>query len=184
MDIKEKFIKDFPIIKGNKKEPYIITFDAYTGQGKSYISKIISKYDNSIIVNNDDLRHWLNDYSKTNDLLYDLQKYRINELLKNNNSIILDSCSCVNWDYKKEYLDKSGYKYYIIRLECNDNTVKERINKRLTEDNNTSHGTYEDYIWMKENVSHIDNVDYIIDTSKDIEEQVLDFLNKYNLNNI
>jgi hypothetical protein len=37
---------------------------------------------------------------------------------------------------------------------------------------------------MKENVSHIDNVDYIIDTSKDIEEQVLDFLNKYNLNNI
>ena len=181
MDIKEKFLKDFPIIKGNKKEPYLIIFDAYTGQGKSYISKIISKYDNSIIVNNDDLRHWLNDYSKVNDLLYELQKYRIKELLKNNNSIILDSCSCVNWDIKKEWLDNSGYKYYIIRLECNDNTVKERINSRSKDINSTSHGTYEDYICMKENVSHIDNIDYIINTEENIEEQVLDFLNKYNI---
>lgn len=57
MDIIEKFIVDFPILKGNKKEPYLILFDAYTGQGKSYVSKIISKLDHSIILNNDEVRN-------------------------------------------------------------------------------------------------------------------------------
>ena len=41
----EKFLKDFPITKGNKSNPYIILFDAYIGQGKSYVSRLISKYD-------------------------------------------------------------------------------------------------------------------------------------------
>ena len=68
MDIKEKFIKDFPIPVGNKKEPYIILFDAYTGQGKSYASKIISENDKSIILDNDEIRNWLNDYSDKNNL--------------------------------------------------------------------------------------------------------------------
>ncbi len=63
IDIKEEFIKDFPVLKGNKENPYIILFDAYTGQGKSYVSKLISKYDNSVILNNDEIRNWLNDYS-------------------------------------------------------------------------------------------------------------------------
>ena len=34
MDIITKFIKDFPIPKGNKDNPYIILFDAYSGMGK------------------------------------------------------------------------------------------------------------------------------------------------------
>lgn len=183
MDLKEKFIKDFPIPVGNKKEPYIILFDAYPGQGKSYTSKIISKYDNSIILNNDELRFWLNNYEKVNDLLYELQFYRLNLLLKNNNSCIIDSCSCHNWENKKEYLNKIGVKYYIIRLICSDNTVKERIDKRLKEGNDYSKADYNDYLYLKDNVSNIDDslIDYIIDTEKDIDEQVKDFLNKYKL---
>lgn len=31
--------------------------------GKSTVSKLIQKYDNSVIINNDEIRNWLNDYS-------------------------------------------------------------------------------------------------------------------------
>ena len=181
--MKDSFIEKFPIIKGNKENPYLIIFDAYCGQGKSYISKIISKYDNSIIMNNDEVRSWLDNYENNNELLYELQQYRLELLLKNNNSCIMDSCSCINWDRKKKILDKLGYKYYIIRLICSDNTIKERIKNRTYGADNYSKGTYEDYIWQKENVPRIDDslIDYTIDTEKDIDEQVKDFINKYNL---
>ena len=43
MDIRNKFIKDFPIPKGNKDNPYIILFDGYTGMGKSTVAKVIAK---------------------------------------------------------------------------------------------------------------------------------------------
>ena len=175
-NIKERFIEKFPIKKGNKKNPYIILFDAYTGQGKSYVSKIISKIDNSVILNNDEVRKFINDYDDTTDLKDRLQRYRLELLLKNNNSCIMDSCFCHNYLEKLKYYDTLGYKYYIIRLKCSDDTVKERLNKRI---NDYSNATYDDYLWMKSNVSHVDNnlIDYTIDTEKDIEEQVKKFLN-------
>ena len=183
MDIKDKFIKDFPITIGNKKSPYIILFDAYTGQGKSYVSKIISKYDKSIILNNDEVRDWLNDYSDKSNLRKELQRYRLELLLKNHNSCIIDSCSCHNWEKKKEYYDRLGYKYYIIRLECNEKIVENRLQKRVKNDDNYSEANYNDYLWMKNNVSHIDDnlIDFIINTEKDVENQVKEFLNKYEL---
>lgn len=80
MDIRNKFIKDFPIPRGNKDNPYIILFDGYTGMGKSTVAKVIAKKDNSVILNNDQVRDWLNDYHDSTNLKSDLQKYRL-ELL-------------------------------------------------------------------------------------------------------
>ena len=102
MDIKEKFINDFPIIGKRKTNKYIILFDAYTGMGKSTVSKIIQKYDNSIIINNDEIRNWLNDYSDNTNSKTELQKYRLELLLNNNISCISDSCFSHNWIEKKK----------------------------------------------------------------------------------
>ena len=175
IDIKEEFIKDFPIPKGDKESPYIILFDAYTGQGKSYVSSLISKHDGSVILNNDEVRKWLNDYSDSSNLRNELQRYRLELLLKNKNSCIMDSCSCHKWKEKKEYYDSLGYKYYIIRLVCDEEVVKKRLENRA---DNYSVATYKDYLWMKENVPHIDDslIDVIIDTEKDVEEQVKEFV--------
>ena len=180
MDIKEKFINDFPIPNGNKKEPYIILFDAFTGQGKSYISKIIAKYDNSIILNNDEIRNWLNDYTDKSNLKNELQRYRLELLLKNNNSCIMDSCFCHNWQDKKKYYDSLGFKYYIIRLTCSDEVIETRLNNRKDK---YSIAGYKDYLWMKNNVSHVDDnlIDFVINTEEDVEKQVKEFLNKYGL---
>ena len=182
VELKEKYIKEFPIPKGDKKEPYLIVFDAYIGQGKSTVSKIISKHDKSVIMNNDELRNWLNDYVNP-DILYELQWYRLDLILKNNNSCILDSCSTHNWDYKKRYLDSLGYKYYIVRLVCDDEIIKERLDNRTLDGINFSKAQYEDYLEIKKNNPRIDDslISFTIDTGKDIEPQVIEFLNKYNL---
>ena len=183
MEIKEKFINDFPIPIGNKKMPYIILFDAYTGEGKSYTSKIISRLDNSIILNNDEVRNWLNDYYNKTKLKDVLQRHRLELLLKNNNSCIMDSCFCHNWKEKKDYYDKLGYKYYVIRLTCCEELVKERLSKRTRNNDNYSIANYNDYLRMKENVKKVDDnlIDCIINTEGNVEKQVIDFLNIYAL---
>ena len=165
MNTKERFIADFPIHIGSKKEPYIILFDAYTGQGKSYVSKIISNIDKSVILNNDEIRNWLNDYTDKNNLRNELQRYRLELLLKD----------------KKAYYDSLGYKYYIIRLDCSDAVVEKRLQERVKNDDNYSEANYNDYLWMKNNVSHVDDdlIDFVINTEKDVELQVKEFYNKY-----
>ena len=183
IDIKDKFIKDFPVLKGNKSTPYIILFDAYTGMGKSTVAKEIAKKDNSVILNNDQVRDWLNDYHDSTNLKTELQNYRLELLLRNNNSCICDSCFSHNWKEKKKYYDNLGYKYYVIRLKCSEPVIKERLSKRIKDDNNYSIADFNGYLWMKENVSLVDDnlVDFIINTEENIEEQVDNFLKKYNL---
>lgn len=176
-------MKEFPISKGTKQTPYIILFDAYTGMGKSSVSLSIAKYDNSIILNNDQVRKWLSDYADEGNLKDKIHKHRLENLLKNINSCICDSCFCHNWKQKIKYYDDLGYKYYIIRLICSDETIADRLSKREIDGINYSIASYDDYLWMKNNVSKVDDnkIDYIINTEKNVDEQVLSFLNKYNL---
>lgn len=151
--------------------------------GKSTVAKAISKKENSVILNNDQVRDWLNDYKDTTNLKNELQNYRLELLLKNNNSCICDSCFCHNWKEKIKYYNKLGYKYYIIRLECSELVVKERLSTRVKDNDNYSIADFDDYLWLKENVSLVDDdlIDFTINTEKNIEEQVADFINKYNL---
>lgn len=180
MDIKEKFLEKFPVSKGNKSNPYIILFDAFTGMGKSTVASIISKIDNSVILNNDEVRDWLNDYQDQSNLKEELQHLRLELLLKNNNSCIYDSCFSHKWKEKKKYFDSLGYKYFIIRIECNENLIKERLSKRVKDKNNYSIATYNDYLWMKENVSRVDDelIDFTINTENGVEEQIITIVEK------
>ena len=101
-NLEEKLIKNFllkfPITEGNKTNSYIILIDGYTGMGKSTVAKCISKFDSSVILNNDEVRCFFNDYKNNNYKL--LQEYRLEKLLENNNSCIIDSCLCHNYESK------------------------------------------------------------------------------------
>ena len=178
--ILKEFLKDFPITKGKKERPYIILFDAYCGMGKTTVAKAIVEQDYSIILNNDEVRRFLNDYQDNTNLKDNLQKYRLEKLLENKNSCICDSCLCHNYEDKLEYYQSLGYPYYIIRLECSEETVKERLPKRVVDENNASSATYTHYLWMKENIKRVplELIDFTINTEKDIELQVKEFLNK------
>ena len=106
-------------------------------------------------------------------------------MLKNNNSCICDSCFCHNWKEKIKYFDNLKVKYYIIRLICSEDVIKERLNIRNNLNNDYSKGTYKDYLWMKENVELVDDklINYIVNTEKDIENQINEFIKKYSLDN-
>lgn len=176
----KEFVKEFPIHKGKKEKPYIILLDGYTGMGKTTVSKELAKQDNSIILNNDEVRAFLNDYKDTTNLKDELQKYRLKRLLLNKNSCICDSCLCHNYQEKLEYYKKLGYPYYIIRLDCSEEVVKERLEKRIVNKDNASIATFNNYLWMKENVKRVplERIDFTMNTEKDIKSQVKEFLNK------
>ena len=177
------FLKEFPITKGKKEKPYIILLDAYCGMGKTTVAKAISEQDHSIILNNDEVRRFLNDYQDNTNLKDNLQKYRLGKLLENKNSCICDSCLCHNYEDKLEYYQSLGYPYYIIRLECNEEKIKERLSKRVVDENNASSATYNHYLWMKENIKRVplELIDFTINTEENIELQVKEFLNKIHL---
>ena len=176
----KEFVKEFPIHKGKKEKPYIILLDGYTGMGKTTVSKELAKQDNSIILNNDEVRAFLNDYKDTTNLKDQLQKYRLKRLLLNKNSCICDSCLCHNYEDKLKYYQSLGYPYYIIRLECSEETVKERLEKRIVNKDNASIATFDNYLWMKENVKRVplERIDFTMNTEEDIKSQVKEFLNK------
>ena len=179
----KEFVKEFPIHKGKKEKPYIILLDGYTGMGKTTVSKELAKQDNSIILNNDEVRAFLNDYKDTTNLKDELQKYRLKRLLLNKNSCICDSCLCHNYEDKLEYYKSLGYPYYIIRLECSEEVVKERLEKRIVNKDNASIATFNNYLWMKENVKRVplELIDFTINTEEDIKLQVKEFISKYRL---
>lgn len=179
------FIKKFPIPKGNSKRPYVILFDAYTGMGKSTIALEIIKYEDAIILNNDEVRKFLNDYNDKTDNKNTLQKYRLEKLLENNNNCIYDSCFCHNYKTKLEYFKKIGYKYFILRIECNEKTVKKRLSTRTLNETNYSVATYEDYLWMKNNVERVpDNlIDFTINNDQELGPQIKEFISYIHKNN-
>lgn len=174
-ELLEKFKQNFPIPKDKNENPYIILFDAYTGMGKSTVARVLTKHLEAIILNNDEVRNFLNDYQDQSTLKDQLQKYRLEELLKNGNNCIHDSCFCHNYKTKLEYYKQLGYKYYIIRLECSDKTVEERLNKRTLDGVNYSIADYNGYLWMKENVERVplNLVDFIINVEEELEPQVI-----------
>lgn len=179
-EILQELLEKFPIPKGKKQKPYIILFDAYTGVGKSYVGKLIASKDGSIILNNDEVRNYLKDYNSKK--VNDFQRMRLKMLLENNNSCIMDSCFCHNWEEKLDFYKKLGYKYYIVRLECEEDIIEMRLKKRKLDGINFSVATYQDYLWMKNNVSLVPNelIDFTINTSKEVEEQVEKLLRKIN----
>ena len=176
----KEFIKVFPIYQGKKEKPYIILLDGYTGMGKTTVAKELAKQDNSIILNNDEVRMFLNDYQDATDLKNRLQKYRLERLLLNKNSCICDSCLAHNYQEKIKYYKELGYPYYIIRLECSEEIIKERLEKRTVTNDNASIATFDDYLWMKENVERVplELIDFTINTAENIDYQITEILNK------
>lgn len=179
-DILLNFLEQFPILKGNAQKPCIIFFDGYTGMGKTTVAKCIQKHYPAVILNNDEVRNFLHDYQDKTSLKDFLQKYRLEKLLQNHNHCIYDSCFCNHYEEKLKYFNKLGYPYYIIRIECPEEIVEERLKHRTVTKDNYSIATFDDYLWMKENVQRapMELIAFTIDTSQEIEPQVLKFVHE------
>lgn len=177
-DILLNFLEQFPILKGNAQKPCIIFFDGYTGMGKTTVAKCIQKHYPAVILNNDEVRNFLHDYQDKRSLKDFLQKYRLEKLLQNHNHCIYDSCFCHNYEEKLSYAKKLGYSFYIVRLECSEKVIKERLEKRKVTKDNFSISTFNDYLWMKNHVKRVplELIDFTIYTDQDLEPQIVQFV--------
>ena len=177
-DILLNFLEQFPILKGNAQKPCIIFFDGYTGMGKTTVAKCIQKHYPAVILNNDEVRNFLRDYQDKSSLKDFLQKYRLEKLLQNHNHCIYDSCFCHNYEEKLSYAKKLGYSFYIVRLECSEKVIKERLEKRKVTKDNFSISTFNDYLWMKNHVKRVplELIDFTIYTDQDLEPQIVQFV--------
>ena len=177
-DILLKFLEQFPILKGNAQKPCIIFFDGYTGMGKTTVAKCIQKHYPAVILNNDEVRNFLHDYQDKTSLKDFLQKYRLEKLLQNHNHCIYDSCFCHNYEEKLSYAKKLGYSFYIVRLECSEKVIIERLEKRKVTKDNFSISTFNDYLWMKNHVKRVplELIDFTIYTDQDLEPQIVQFV--------
>lgn len=177
-DILLNFLEQFPILKGNAQKPCIIFFDGYTGMGKTTVAKCIQKHYPAVILNNDEVRNFLHDYQDKTSLKDFLQKYRLEKLLQNHNHCIYDSCFCHNYEEKLSYAKKLGYSFYIVRLECSEKIIKERLEKRKVTKDNFSISTFNDYLWMKNHVKRVplELIDFTIYTDQDLEPQIVQFV--------
>ena len=177
-DILLNFLEQFPILKGNAQKPCIIFFDGYTGMGKTTVAKCIQKHYPAVILNNDEVRNFLHDYQDKSSLKDFLQKYRLEKLLQNHNHCIYDSCFCHNYEEKLSYSKKLGYSFYIVRLECSEKVIKERLEKRKVTKDNFSISTFNDYLWMKNHVKRVplELIDFTIYTDQDLEPQIVQFV--------
>ena len=177
-DILLNFLEQFPILKGNAQKPCIIFFDGYTGMGKTTVAKCIQKHYPAVILNNDEVRNFLHDYQDKTSLKDFLQKYRLEKLLHNHNHCIYDSCFCHNYEEKLSYAKKLGYSFYIVRLECSEKVIKERLEKRKVTKDNFSISTFNDYLWMKNHVKRVplSLIDFTIYTDQELEPQIVQFV--------
>ena len=177
-DILLNFLEQFPILKGNAQKPCIIFFDGYTGMGKTTVAKCIQKHYPAVILNNDEVRNFLHDYQDKSSLKDFLQKYRLEKLLQNHNHCIYDSCFCHNYEEKLSYAKKLGYSFYIVRLECSEKVINERLEKRKVTKDNFSISTFNDYLWMKNHVKRVplELIDFTIYTDQDLEPQIVQFV--------
>lgn len=177
-ELKNEFLNKFPVPVGDKENPYIILFDAYSGMGKTTVSRKIAEYEDVVILNNDEVRHFINDLNDKTDLKNKLQAMRLEMLISNHNNCICDSSFSHEYERKLEFIKKLKCSYYIVRLICDEDVVKERMDKRVLDDVNYSLATYKGHLWMKENVPLVpdDLIDFVIYTDQDIEGQVQEFI--------
>lgn len=178
-ELVESFFNKFPIPKGCAKEPYVIVFDAYSGMGKSTVSRELTKYIDAVILNNDEVRCFLNDLNDTTDLKNRLQRMRLESLLKNHNNCILDNCFSHQYERKLQILKDLKCRYFTVRLECDEAIIKERMDKRTIDGINFSGADYQHHLRMIKTIKRVPDelIDYTIYTDQELDEQIKALVN-------
>jgi len=144
------------------------------GTGKTSVAKKIASKIDGILLRTDVIRKEIikkPTYSEEEkQSVYDEMFSRAKELIEGGKDVILDSTFA-----KKENRDKAQEitkDFRIVETICPENIVKERIEKRFEDE---SEAKFEHYLKYKQFFDSIKEKHSIIDTSKDIDEQLEKF---------
>jgi predicted kinase len=176
----------------------IIIFGGFSGSGKSYTARSISKKYNIPYINSDKVRKELANIGLTQKVFenfgkglysakFTLKTYqelikKTKQLLKFHENVIIDA-TFTNQEMQKLIITNFKNNYIFIFCYANDNIVKKRLEKRLLNKNSISDGRWEIYLRQKETFKGLifpENKIIKIDTGKsNYLEDLLSQLNKY-----
>ena len=191
-EIYNQLINEIPL---NKSENvYGILFIAGPGFGKSTITKMLSSKLNLFIASNDAIRRVINkdkDVPETRDLVLKLAFDRLEYLLDNKISHVLDGDSEFFFDKLYDLYNKYNARMIVIKLECSEETILKRLDNRALsfgKTDNESRAIRDDYYKyldkLKNNSIKSDLNYYVINTDtsyEEIEKQVDELITKYML---
>ena len=177
MDIRKVFNEHFPVVAGSKKKPYIVLIDALIGYGKSYVSQKLASIDGSLIIDNNQVRYYLDDYSdRYAKEWHELQHQRVESLLKSGNSLIVDECLPINYQKKLDFYGSLGVPMIIVRLNCDDEVWEQRLKaRRFDPPHEYSVINYDVAVELNSRYpTHVPDelVDFTIDTTNNVDIQV------------
>jgi len=142
-----------------------LVFAGFSGSGKSYLAKRISKKLNCPYLNSDKIRkdiaqiattkHVFQKFGKglyskkMTELTYNNLFNKGKKLLENNKFVIIDA-TFTSQEMQKKLLD-SGVDFIFFWCHAPDEIIKNRLEKRLHDKKNISDATWEIYLKQKEN---------------------------------
>ena len=164
----------------------LITISGLPGTGKTSAAKELSQHLKAERLTTDELRSRIDkhpDYSqKHKRSVYAALMEEAEKRLDQGKDVILDG-TFFKQDMRqraKELAQKQNELFYLIKVTCPEETVKERIEKRYQSGSDASEADFKVYKIIQNQFQKIKNPDYVIDTTdeKEWKEKVQDITNR------
>jgi dephospho-CoA kinase len=133
--ILEKFMATVQVEGNNTKEFFILTFLGLPGSGKSTVAYTLAKRLNLYVCSGDEIRRFLNRHGLRGivpkpALDYRIAKARTDLMLSKRVSHVIDGDIIRFINEIRERAAKVGAKVYVISIECPDEILLQRLEKR------------------------------------------------------
>jgi predicted kinase len=178
---KLRFISDAERLSLSLKElpepvasPVLVVVSGLPGTGKSCFCRRLAERLPSVILESDALRKTLfplPSYSlEESARLFKAIRFLIEKLIKRGISVIMDATNLTERyrEYFYSIAERLGLKLVLVRVEAPPDVVKERLEARSKNPEETSDAVWGVYQKMKGSVEKISRKHYVADTSRDI----------------
>ena len=178
---KTQFVSDTERLSQSLKElpepvarPILVVVSGLPGTGKSCFCRQLAERLPSVILESDALRKTIfpsPSYSlEESARLFKAIRFLIERLVKRGISVIMDATNLTERyrEYFYSIADRLGVKLVLVRVEAPPSLVKERLEARLGNAEESSDAVWGVYQKMKGSVEKISRKHYVADTSRDI----------------
>lgn len=171
----ESLIESLRPFPTSTQKPVFIALTGLPGTGKSYFTQRLAEKLPLAVLESDALRKALFPQPKytwwESARLFRACYYLIEELLDSGISVIMDATNLSERNRKKLYniAEQAKVKFILVKVVAPSKLVKERLEKRISDQLTQSDADWRVYQAMKPKVEKIRLKHYVVDTSKDIE---------------
>ncbi|MCS7287317.1 MAG: ATP-binding protein [Anaerolineae bacterium] len=160
--------------------PVLVMLSGLPGTGKSYLARKLSERVPFVIVESDFVRKTLFNppsySSRESALVHKVCHILIDRLLKKGLRVIFDATNLseVHREYVYRLAERNNAKLVIIQTVAPEEVVRERLEKRHTarDNHDISDADWSVYSRMKEYQQPISRPHIVVDTSRDLEEEI------------